>query len=103
MNAWTAFGSAGVFSLALWAQQASQTPPAQPNPPQRVETSDEHTRIVLDVTRVNMLFSVTDKKGRFITDLTKEDFEVIEGKRPQSIAEFTAEPALPLRLGILID
>ena len=53
--------------------------------------------------RVNILFTVTDKKGRFITDLTKDDFQVFENKRPQTIAEFTAETDLPLRLGILID
>jgi len=35
--------------------------------------------------------------------LTKEDFEVIESKKPQVIQEFTAESDLPLRLGILID
>ena len=50
-----------------------------------------------------MLFTVTDKKGRFVTDLAKDDFEVIENKRPQPIQEFTAETDLPLRLGILID
>ncbi|MDQ6677214.1 MAG: VWA domain-containing protein [Acidobacteriota bacterium] len=60
-------------------------------------------RIVLDVNRVNMLFTVTDKKGRFITDLTKDDFQVIEGKKPQTISQFTAESDLPLRLGILVD
>ncbi len=60
-------------------------------------------RIVLDVNRVNMLFTVTDKKGRFITDLGREDFQVTEGKKPQVIQEFTAETDLPLRLGLLID
>ena len=64
---------------------------------------DPGTRIILDVTRVNMLFTVTDKKGRFVTDLTKDDFQVFENKTPQTIAEFTAETDLPLRLGILID
>jgi len=60
-------------------------------------------RIVLDVTRVNMLFTVTDKKGRFITDLTKDDFQLSEGKKVQNISQFTAESDLPLRLGILVD
>src|ERR1700741_4483872 len=60
-------------------------------------------RIVLDVTRVNMLFTVTDKKGRFITDLKQDDFEVIESKKKQIIQQFTAESDLPLRLAILID
>jgi Ca-activated chloride channel family protein len=64
---------------------------------------DPSTRIILDVTRVNMLFTVTDKKGRFVTDLGKDDFQVFENKNPQAIAEFTAETDLPLRLGILID
>jgi len=50
-----------------------------------------------------MLFTVTDKKGRFVTDLSREDFEVVEGKKPQTIQTFTAESDLPLRLGILID
>jgi len=65
--------------------------------------SDDPTRIVLDVTRVNILFTVTDKKGRFITDLTKADFDVVENKKPQIIQQFTAESDLPLRLAVLVD
>lgn len=56
-----------------------------------------------NVTRVNMLFSVTDRHGRFVTDLTRNDFEVFEDKKPQEIAEFTSESDLPLRLAILVD
>ncbi len=67
------------------------------------EDLDERTRIILDVTRVNLLFTVTDKKGRFVTNLTRDDFIVREGKRPQNILEFAAESDLPLRLAILID
>jgi Ca-activated chloride channel family protein len=61
------------------------------------------TKITLDVTRVNVLFTVTDKKGRFVTDLGKEDFQVVENKKPQMIQEFTAESDLPLRLAVLVD
>ena len=64
---------------------------------------DPASRITLDVTRVNMLFTVSDKKGRFVTNLAKSDFEISEAKKPQSILEFTAETDLPLRIGILID
>ena len=84
---------------AVCAQQAGA--PAAQKPAEILD--DPATRIILDVTRVNMLFTVTDKKGRFVTDLTKEDFQVLENKNPQTIAEFTAETDLPLRLGILID
>ena len=80
--------------VSLAGQQPVQKPAS-------VEPSD--TRIILEVNRVNMLFTVTDKKGKFITDLGKEDFQVIENKRPQAIQEFTAESDLPLRIAILID
>ncbi len=60
-------------------------------------------RIILDVFRVNFLFTVSDKKGRFVINLNREDFEVYEEKKPQNILEFIAESNLPLRLGILID
>src|SRR5258707_3788766 len=76
------------------AAQAPKQPPLEDEP---------GTRITLDVTRVNMLFTVSDKKGRFVTDLAKEDFEVVESKKPQSVLEFTAETDLPLRIAILID
>ncbi|MCZ2075121.1 MAG: VWA domain-containing protein [Bryobacteraceae bacterium] len=64
---------------------------------------DDPNRIILDVTRVNILFTVADRKGRFVTDLVKDDFLVFEGKNRQDILEFTAESDLPLRLAILID
>jgi VWFA-related protein len=89
----------GVLAAVLHAQQAA---PPVAQKPAAIE-DDPRTRIILDVTRVNMLFTVTDKKGRFVTDLTKDDFVVTENKKPQTIAEFTAETDLPLRLGILID
>ncbi len=66
-------------------------------------TGSEGSPIRAEVTRVNMLFSVTDHKGRFVTDLTRDDFTVYENKLPQKIMEFTSETDLPLRLAILID
>jgi VWFA-related protein len=83
-------------SLVLIACSAAW--PAEPQ-----KTPDDPSRIVLDVNRVSMLFTVSDKKGRFVTDLTKTDFDIVESKRPQAIIEFTAESDLPLRLAILID
>ena len=88
------------LSLAVWAAQLRPPQPPKPTP---VEQSDDPTRITVDVTRVDMLFTVTDKKGRFVTDLTKADFEVLEGKKQQAIQEFSAESDLPLRLAVLID
>ena len=70
---------------------------------QKLDPERDPNRIVLDVSRVNLLFTVSDKKGRFVTDLKQEDFQVFEKKNEQKVLEFVAESDLPLRLGILID
>ncbi len=90
------YRAAGVLALlaGLYAQQ-----PVRPAPVEDVDPN----RIVLDVTRVNLLFTVADKKGRFVTDLKKDDFAIVENKKEQTISEFTAESNLPLRLAVLID
>ena len=67
------------------------------------QVTPDSAPIRAEVTRVNMLFTVTDKHGRFVTDLGKNDFTVSENKKPQEILEFTSETDLPLRLAILID
>ena len=92
---------AGIATVSFGALQAGQS---QPNAqaPQSAPVRSPDT-IVSEVTRVNMLFTVTDKRGRFVTDLNKNDFEVFESKKPQKIMEFTSETDLPLRLAILID
>jgi VWFA-related protein len=81
------------FTIALTGQKNDKVP----------QQDSRDTRITVDVSRVNMLFTVSDKKGRFVTDLTRDDFQVIEAKKPQPIVEFAAETDLPLRLAILID
>jgi len=88
------------LGLALWAFAQDPVPAAkQP----ASEAGNDLTRIQVDVTRVNMLFTVTDKRGRFVTSLTKDDFEVLDRKKPQTIQEFMAEADLPLRLAVLVD
>jgi VWFA-related protein len=83
-------------SLALAQSAKVDRNPALPQQP------PEET-IRLDVTRVNLLFTVSDKRGRFVTDLDKDAFEIFEGKNRQTVLEFTRESDLPLRLAILID
>ncbi len=81
---------------ALLAQRATRpSVVAQPN--------EVEPRIRLEVTRVNVLFTVSDKKGRFVTDLTKDDVEVYQHKQPQTILQFHAFNDLPLRLAVLLD
>src|SRR5580704_5508676 len=65
--------------------------------------NSDQLRFSADVTRVNLQFTVSDRKGRFVNDLLKDDFEIVEGKKSQEIVEFSSETNLPLRLAILID
>src|SRR5208283_4376554 len=52
---------------------------------------------------VQLFFNVKDKHGALIPNLTKDDFDIAEDGKPQTIKYFTAESNLPLTLGIMID
>jgi VWFA-related protein len=52
---------------------------------------------------VQLFFNVKDKHGALIPNLTKDDFNIAEDGKPQTIKYFTAESNLPLTLGIMID
>jgi len=82
---------------------AQSTPPRKATPPTTPAEPGSETPIVVDVTRVNVLFTVSDRKGRFVNNLTKDDFEVVENRKKQQILDFVAESELPLRIGVLID
>jgi VWFA-related protein len=58
-------------------------------------------KVQVDV--VNVFFNVKDKKGLLIPNLTKDNFEIFEDGKPQTIKYFAAESEQPLTLGILID
>jgi len=67
------------------------------------QPSDDQSRITVRVELVNVLTTVTDKKNRLVTDLTKDDFRIFEDGKPQEIRFFSRETDLPLRIGILVD
>jgi len=56
-----------------------------------------------DVKVVNLLASVRSKQGTYVRDLTREDFQLSEDGRPQTIRYFTKQSDLPLKLGLLVD
>ena len=83
-------------ALPLIAQSSSSTGPSQ-SQDQSVET------LKVQVNVVQLFFNVKDKKGALIPNQTKNDFELFEDGKPQTVKYFTAESDLPLTLGILID
>jgi VWFA-related protein len=94
----TALSAAAPAALA----QGSSGTPQQPDAQQPdIEKSDATIRA--NVNLVGVFFNVKDKHGALIPNQTKDDFELFEDGKPQTIKYFTAESNLPLTLGILID
>jgi VWFA-related protein len=75
---------------------------AQESRPQR-ETDDTVQTFKVDVNVVNVYFNVKDKHGLLISSLAKDQFEIYEDGKPQTIKYFSAESNQPLTLGMLID
>jgi VWFA-related protein len=56
------------------------------------------------VDEVNVLFIATDKHGKFVRNLTQNDFNFLDDHKPvQSIVNFRRETDLPLKMGLLLD
>lgn len=65
------------------------------------QESMETLKVNVDV--VQFFFNVKDKKGGFVGNLPKDEFQLLEDNKPQTIKYFSADSNLPLTLGILID
>jgi VWFA-related protein len=52
---------------------------------------------------VSVTAVVRDKKGRFVSDLSRDDFIVVEGGERRSIVGFQAEADGPVRVAVLFD
>jgi VWFA-related protein len=86
--------------------QSTPAAPQQTPPPLQAAPSQEDpiTTIKVQVNEVNLVFTVTDKKGRFITGLKRENFGLLDDQRPPvSVLRFTQQTNLPLRVGIMLD
>jgi Ca-activated chloride channel family protein len=60
-------------------------------------------QVRVDVRLVNVIATVTDDRGRYISHLTADDFLVEEDKRLQKIAHFSQDQDTPVSIGILLD
>jgi Ca-activated chloride channel family protein len=81
---------------------------AVPQPPSSGQSAtgqnDGNFTIRTNVNEVNLIFTVTDKHGRFIQNLQQRDFALLDNqKAPAQVFNFTQQTNLPLRVGIMID
>jgi len=88
-------------------QQPTQTSPGQqPATPNAApdQTEDIGQILHLGVNEVNLIFTVTDKRGHYIPNLKQNDFALLDDqKTPEKITSFRQQINLPLRVGIVID
>jgi Ca-activated chloride channel homolog len=103
-----------LFAVGAMAQSGSPStaPSSSPAVAQEQKPADQNaatggdpvTTIRSTTNEVNVVFTVTDKHGRRVTDLKQGDFRVLDdNKPPEEIRSFHAETNLPLQVGLLID
>ena len=89
-------------SSAAANQSADQNSPNQ-NPDQGAGSA-EVPKIRVGTNEVNVVFTVTDKHGKRVTDMKQNDFRIVDDNKPVvEIRSFRAEANLPLQVGLLID
>jgi len=84
-------------SLCAWAQAPPQPPAAPDHKP--IPKSD----IKVQVNEVIVPVTVTDDKGRFVSDLDQKDFRILDEGKEKQIQFFTRERSQPVVVGFLID
>jgi len=98
-----------VCSSAVFAQDVQMVPDQQDressNKSQQDQEEDQTPAATFkaNVDVVQLFFNVKDKKGGLIPNLPKDNFELLEDGKPQTVKYFSADSNLPLTLGILID
>jgi VWFA-related protein len=65
--------------------------------------AQDDSTLKVEVSLVNILFNVRDKKSGLVGNLNKDDFKVFEDGKEQEVKFFNRETDLPLTIGLLID
>jgi VWFA-related protein len=90
-----------ILVCALLAQQPPQPPAAAPS--SSAPQPAPETRIQVQVDEVIVPVTVTDEKGRFVSNLESKDFRIFDEGREQQIRFFTREQKQPVVVGFLLD
>jgi Ca-activated chloride channel family protein len=95
--------SVAVIVIGSTVVGVAQRPQPSPSPTPAGENPQGTVRV--DVRRVRLPITVTDKKGQFVPGLTREDFVILEDKIPQTIETFSDDISLttPLYIAVLMD
>ena len=114
---WATVALLGTLTASLALSQAPQqltAPALQPATNQASQTntqtkqSDQDLQSVPGLTvysrEVDLIFTVTDKHGGFVTGLQQQNFGLLDdGRPPERVVQFRQQTNLPLRVGIMMD
>jgi Ca-activated chloride channel homolog len=102
-----------LMAAGLGVRLPAQSAPANPgthlvlsaaNRSNSDQPDDSILTIRARVDEVNVLFTATDRHGKFVRNLGPTDFTILDDHRPpQAIVNFRRETDLPLDLGVLVD
>jgi len=92
-----------VILLTCWQLSAAAQNTSSQVLDTKTEESDKAKNLVINVDLVNVLFTVTDRRGKLVTDLAQKELKLFEDNRVQSITNFSRETDLPLTIALLID
>lgn len=81
----------------------SAKPAAQSSSTDQQKAEGQSAPIRVQVNEVIVPVTVTDDKGRFVSDLDENDFHIFDNGRPQKIEFFTRERNQPIVVGFLMD
>ena len=83
-------------TLPLWAFLVPVLAAQQPNEPPAAHFGVSANEVIVPIT-------VTDDKGRFVSNLEAKDFRILDEGRPQRIQFFSHDQRQPIVVGFLID
>ena len=92
------FALCALLPLAAIPQQAVPDQPKvpQPEPPPAARFTVQANEVILPVT-------VTDDKGRFVSNLEAKDFQVLDEGKQQRLTFFSHSGKQPIVVGFLVD
>ena len=93
---------------AVPPQAVPTSTPANTTTPGAQQSSTQEDESVATIRKtvneVNVVFTVTDKHGRYVKDLKKEDFKFVDDSKPaEDVKDFRTQTDLPLQVGLLVD
>jgi len=91
---------AALFLCLSLGAQTTSAPPSTATPP---AAAPQDAPFRAQITEVIVPITVTDDKGRFVSNLDAKDFKILDEGKEQKIQFFTRERNQPVVIGFLLD